>query len=74
MSADLKDIKRLKVTEATNVWLKDQLREHPHLSKQEIIRNALHEMAVEAIRRANLLAGLALSEGISGDIRGRPRT
>ena len=73
MSEDLRDIKRLKITEATALWLEAEFRFDPSRSKQEILRDALHELALREQRRGRLLAALAPAEGTSRDGGGRAR-
>lgn len=72
MSADLDDLKRLKVTAETRAWLQAEAHTTGR-SKQEIARDALHEIALAKIRAAKVLASLAPDEGHNGDVRGRNR-
>lgn len=61
MAADLDDLKRLRITPETRAWL--QAKAHTTgRSKQEIARDALHEIAVAEIRAAKVLASLAPAE------------
>lgn len=70
MAADLDDLKRLKVTAETSAWL--QAKAHTTgRSKQEIARDALHEIALAEIRAAKVLASLAPPEAHSRDTGGR---
>lgn len=70
MSLDLKDLKRVKLTPETLAWLEAESRESKR-SKQEILRDEMHAMAVAAKRKARLLLALSPDEGISGDVGGR---
>jgi hypothetical protein len=72
MSLDLKDLKRLKITAETIAWLESESLTTGR-TKQEILRDAMHEIAVAKIRAARLLATLAPAEAISGDTQGRRR-
>lgn len=72
MAADLDDLKRLKITAETRAWL--QAESHTTgRSKQEIARDALHEIALAKIRAAKILASLAPPEGRAGDDGGHIR-
>lgn len=72
MSAELDDLKRLKITAETRAWL--QAESHTTgRSKQEIARDALHEIALAKIRAAKVLASLAPAEGRAGDAQGLSR-
>lgn len=70
MSLDLKDLKRLKITEETKAWLDAESRITGR-TQQEILRDAVHEIAVQKIHAARLLAAMAPPEGRAGDSRGR---
>lgn len=70
MSADLDDLKRLKVTAATRAWLTARSRSSGK-SKQEIARDALHALAVKDIHAAKVLVRLAPDEDFDGDGGGR---
>lgn len=72
MSADLFDLKRLRITGATRAWLQARARETGR-SQQEIARDALHELALREIRAARVLVALATAEGHSGDAEGHHR-
>lgn len=70
MAADLNDLKRLKVTAEARAWL--QAESHTTgRSMQEIARDALHEIALQKIQAAKVLAALAPAEALSGDSRGQ---
>lgn len=69
MAADLDDLKRLKVTAETRAWLQAKALSTGR-SKQEIARDALHEIALAEIRAARVLANLAPAEGRAGDAQG----
>jgi hypothetical protein len=70
MSLDLVDLKRLKITPETAAWLEAESRTSGR-TKQEILREAMHQLAVGKIHAAKVLAALAPVEGISGDTGGR---
>lgn len=70
MSVDLEDLKRLKLTKETMAWLRAQA----HItgeSKQDIARDALHEIAVQKIKAAKILTSMAPDEGRARDAGGR---
>jgi hypothetical protein len=66
VSLDLVDIKRLKITPETAAWLEAQWRRNPSRSKQEILRDALHDLAIVEIHAARLLTALSPAEGQTG--------
>lgn len=70
MSLDLKDLKRLKITAETIAWLESESR-ITGKTKQEILRDAMHQLACDKIHAARLLAALAPAEALSGDSGGR---
>lgn len=70
MSLDLEDLKRLKITAETRAWLEAAARSSGR-TKQEVARDALHQIAVEKIHEARMLSGLAPAHVSSGDGRGR---
>lgn len=70
MSLDLKDLKRVKLTAETLAWLESEARDS-NRSKQEILRDEMHAIAVAAKRKARLLLALSPDEGNSGDNGGR---
>lgn len=70
MSADLCDLKRLKITAETRAWLHAEAARTGR-SQQEIARDALHDLALEKIHAAKVLVALAPAEGRAGDGRGR---
>lgn len=70
MSLDLCDLKRLKITAETRAWLSAEAR-HRRQSPQEIVREALHSIALDRIAGAKLLVSLTLHEGSVRDARGR---
>lgn len=70
MSLDLVDLKRLKITRETAAWLESESRETGQ-SKQEILRDEMHKIALAAKRKARLLLALSPDEGNSGDTGGR---
>lgn len=70
MSLDLIDLKRLKITAETSAWLESEARITGR-TKQEILRDTVHQIAVEKIHAARLLAALAPAEANSGDTGGR---
>lgn len=69
MKADF-DIKRLKLTEATQAWLEAEVAKHPEKTPQEIVRDRLHSFALREIRSATVLSGIAARRGIRGDEEG----
>lgn len=70
MSLPLRDIGKPKITAETDAWLTMQARRTGR-SKHELLRDALHEMAVREIHSAKLLLALADGEGLTGERRGR---
>ena len=70
MSADLADLKRLKITEETQAWLRAEAQSTGR-SQQEIARDALHDIALGKIKAARLLAAMAPGEAPSRDGGGR---
>jgi predicted DNA-binding protein len=72
MSLDLVDLKRLKITPETAAWLEAESRTSGR-TKQEILREAMHQLAIEKIHAAKVLSALAPAEGISRDGGGRRR-
>lgn len=72
MSLDLKDLKRIKLTPETLVWLEAESRTTGR-GKQEILRDAMHKIALEKHQFANVLSALALAEGLNGAVGGRSR-
>jgi hypothetical protein len=73
MSLDLKDLKRVKLTVDTLAWLESEARDS-NRSKQEILRDEMHAIAVAAKRKARLLLALSPSEGTDGDSQGQRGT
>jgi hypothetical protein len=72
MSLDLVDLKRLKITPETAAWLEAESRTSGR-TKQEILREAMHQLAVGKIHAAKVLSALAPAEAISRDGGGRGR-
>jgi hypothetical protein len=70
MSLDLVDLKRIKITAETAAWLEAESRE-TNRSKQEILRDEMHKIALAAKRKARLLLALSPDEGHSRDSEGR---
>lgn len=70
MSLPLKDIGKAKITAETDAWLTHKAR-HTGRTKHELLRDALHEMAVREIHAAKLLIALADGEGLVGERRNR---
>lgn len=60
-------VKGLLFTDATKALVEAERLKHPNLTDQEIIRNLLHEMALEEIRRATILVGVAAQRKIRID-------
>jgi hypothetical protein len=66
MSAELGDLKRLKITAETQAWLQAEAKKTGK-SQQEIARDVLHGIALEQIRGARLLLALAPPQAHAGD-------
>lgn len=66
MAADLKDLKRLKISRETAAWL-DAESHSTGRKKHEIARAALHEIAVEKIHAAKVLVAMSPDEARAGD-------
>lgn len=73
MSLDLIDIGKLKITQDTADWLESEVRDNPSRSKQEILRDTLHEIAQRALRKARVLVALSAASGNGGDNGGQAR-
>lgn len=73
MALDLKDLKRVKLTHDTLAWLESEARESKR-SKQEILRDEMHAIAVAAKRKARLLLALSPDEDRAGDSQGHRGT
>ncbi|MFM2288830.1 MAG: hypothetical protein RL684_1973 [Pseudomonadota bacterium] len=69
MSLELIDF-RGKITPETNAWLEAESRTTGRV-KQEILRDAVHVIALAKIHAAKVLTALAPVEGFSGAGRGR---
>lgn len=69
MSLPLKDLGKAKVTAETDAWLSVRARRTGR-SKLDLMRDALHDLAIEELHDAKLLVALAEVEGIRGDRRG----
>jgi hypothetical protein len=65
------DLKRLKLTEATQAWIEAECAINPAKTPQEIVRSVLHEIALEKLRGASVFVGVAARRGIRGDDEGR---
>jgi len=61
MSADLADLKRLKVTRETRIWLASKSHS-TGIPKHEIARDALHEIAARELHAARVMVAMADSE------------
>jgi hypothetical protein len=70
MSLPLDDLKRLKITNETMAYLESEARESGR-TKQEVLRDEMHKIAIVAVRKAKLLLALAPSEGHDGDSQGQ---
>lgn len=70
MSADLADLKRLKITPRTRAWLTAETL-NTGRSAQDIVRDLLDAKAGQAIHGAKILTALAEGEGHSRDDQGR---
>lgn len=70
MSLDLDDLKRLRVTKETMAYLESEARESGR-TKQEVLRDEMHKIALIALRKAKLLLALAPGEAHSRDTEGR---
>lgn len=69
MSLPLKDIGKMKVTAETNAWLSARSR-ITGKAKQEILREAAHQLAVREIHDAKLLIAIARVEELGGEGEG----
>lgn len=61
------DLKRLKLTEAAQAWIEAECAMHPGKTAQEIVRDTLHELALERLKGASVFVGIAARRGIRGD-------
>lgn len=64
-------VKQLKLTEATEAWLEAECAKHPEKTPQQILRDRLHELALNEIHGATVLTGIVARRGIRGDGWGR---
>ena len=69
MSLDLDDLKRLKITKETMAYLESEARETGR-TKQEVLRDEMHKIALVALRKAKLLVALSPDEGHDRDSQG----
>lgn len=60
-------VKQLKLTEATEAWLESECAKHPELKPQQILRDRLHQFALNEIHGATVLTGIVARRGIRGD-------
>lgn len=67
---ELGDLKRVKLTEETLAWLEAESKSTGK-TRQEILRDTMHELAMQQKRKAKLLLALWPREGHSGDGEGR---
>lgn len=72
MSADLVDLKRLKITAETRAWLTAEVHVTGR-SAQDIVRDVLHAKAQEKIHAAKVLTALAAGEAYIRDGRAHRR-
>lgn len=72
MSLPLDDLKRLKITNETMAYLESEARESGR-TKQEVLRDEMHKIALVALRKAKLLIALSPDEGNERDSGGRGR-
>jgi hypothetical protein len=70
MSLPLDDLKRLKITNETMAYLESEARESGR-TKQEVLRDEMHKIAVVALRKAKLLLALVPDDAHSRDTEGR---
>jgi hypothetical protein len=70
MSADLCDLKRLRVTARTKAWLSARAHSTGR-TQQDIARDALDSIAAQEIHAARVLASMAPAEAPDGDGEGR---
>lgn len=70
MALDLKDIKRLGLTDAGKVWVARQAK-LARKSEQEFIRDLIHEMALKDFAEAKVLTALSVTHGLDLDSGGR---
>lgn len=69
MSLPLDDLKRLKITNETLAYLESEARESGR-TKQEVLRDVMHSIAIAAKRKAKLLLALSPDEGNEGTTGG----
>lgn len=67
MSKATYDLKRLKFTELGEAWIEAECAKNPHLTPQEIVRKAIHELALRELQGASVFVGIAARRGIRGD-------
>jgi hypothetical protein len=73
MAAELGDLKRLKISAETRAWLQAEAHTTGR-SQQEIARDVLHDVALQKIHAARVLASLAPADAHAGATRGHPGT
>jgi hypothetical protein len=72
MSADLGDLKRVKLTEESLAWLEAESRATGK-TRQEILRDTMHDHALQQRQKAKVLLALWPREGRERDGEGRER-
>lgn len=70
MALDLKDIKRLGLTDVGKVWIARQAK-RARKSEQEFIRDLIHDLALKDFEEAKLLTALSVTHGLDLDTGGR---
>jgi hypothetical protein len=70
MALDLKDIKRLGLTDVGKVWVSRQAKKQG-ISEQEFVRRLVHESALKEFAEAKLLVALSVTHGLDLDSDGR---
>lgn len=71
MALDLKDIKRLGLTDVGKVWVKRQA-EKANCSEQEFIRDHIDAAARKDFLEAKILTALSVAHGLNLDGDGQP--
>jgi hypothetical protein len=66
MALDLKDIKRLGLTDVGKVWVARQA-EKANATEQEFLRDLVHELALKDFAEAKLLVELSVAHGLNLD-------
>jgi len=70
VSKGTEDLKRLKLTKLGKAWVKSQAHGDKR-SEQEVVRDAIHQLALKDFRKARVFVALAPAEDLSGDDEGQ---